>query len=350
MNPKRIFVTGASGCIGHYLTEALIRETNHELYLLVRNPEKLKVDLTSRPGIEVLHADMQDIDKFRPLLETVNVAVLAATAWGGARETHDINVVKTLRLMDMLDPEACEQIIYFSTASILDRNRELLKKAGQIGTEYILSKYQCFSSLSRIRLASRITTLFPTLVFGGERRKPYSHISAGLPEILKWMWLIRFFQAEGNFHFIHARDIAQIARYLIDNPPEPCRPFVLGNPAISINLAVEEMCRVLGKQIYVRLPLTPWLTNFFIRLFRIQMSNWDRFCLEHRDFSYQDAVNPAAFGLPVEYGTLAEIIKGMELVGDRMGLAKPGISQTSLEQAEEAEGQGDKGTGGREDG
>lgn len=312
MNPKRIFVTGASGCIGHYLTEALIRETNHELYLLVRNPEKLKVDLTSRPGIEVLQGDLQGIERFRPLLETVNVVVLVATAWGGTRETYDVNVVKTLRLMDMLDPEVCEQIIYFSTASILDRNRELLKQAGQIGTEYIRSKYQCYSRLSRLRLASRITTLFPTLVFGGDRQKPYSHISAGLPEILKWIWLIRFFQAEGSFHFIHARDIAQIVLHLIENPPEPSRPFVLGNPAISINRAVEEMCAAVGKQIYVRLPLTPWLTDLFINLFRIQMSSWDRFCLEHRDFSYQDAVNPAAFDLPVEYGTLTEIIKKTE--------------------------------------
>lgn len=312
MNPKRIFVTGASGCIGHYLTEALIRETNHELYLLVRNPEKLKVDLTSRPGIEVLQGDLQGIERFRPLLETVNIVVLAATAWGGARETYDINVVKTLRLMDLLDPEVCEHIIYFSTASILDRNLELLKQAGQIGTEYIRSKYQCYSRLSRLRLASRITTLFPTLVFGGDRQKPYSHISAGLPEILKWIWLIRFFQAEGSFHFIHARDIAQIVLHLIENPPEPSRPFVLGNPAISINRAVEQMCASVGKQLYVRLPLTPWLIDLFINLFRIQMSSWDRFCLEHRDFSYQDAVNPAAFGLPVEYGTLTEIIKRTE--------------------------------------
>ncbi|MHC5828542.1 MAG: NAD-dependent epimerase/dehydratase family protein, partial [Nostoc sp.] len=30
MSQKRILVTGASGCIGHYLTEALIKETDYE--------------------------------------------------------------------------------------------------------------------------------------------------------------------------------------------------------------------------------------------------------------------------------------------------------------------------------
>ncbi|XTZ12966.1 MAG: SDR family oxidoreductase, partial [cyanobacterium endosymbiont of Rhopalodia inflata] len=48
---KRIFLTGASGCIGHYMTEALIQETAHELFLLVRNPEKLQVDYKARPNI-----------------------------------------------------------------------------------------------------------------------------------------------------------------------------------------------------------------------------------------------------------------------------------------------------------
>jgi nucleoside-diphosphate-sugar epimerase len=55
---KRIFITGASGCIGHYMTEALIQNTNHELYLLVRNPDKLKFDYQARPGIHLLVGDM----------------------------------------------------------------------------------------------------------------------------------------------------------------------------------------------------------------------------------------------------------------------------------------------------
>ena len=61
---KRILVTGASGCIGHYLSEALIQETEHELYLLVRNPNKLQLDTQSRPGITVLQGDMGQIGQF----------------------------------------------------------------------------------------------------------------------------------------------------------------------------------------------------------------------------------------------------------------------------------------------
>ena len=38
----RIFITGASGCIGHYLVETLIENTDHELFLMMRNPAKLR--------------------------------------------------------------------------------------------------------------------------------------------------------------------------------------------------------------------------------------------------------------------------------------------------------------------
>ena len=41
------------------------------------------------------------------------------------------------------------------------------------------------------------------------------------------------------------------------------------------------------------------MAEALIKLFRIQLSPWDRYCMEHPDQSYPAAVNPAAFGLPV---------------------------------------------------
>jgi nucleoside-diphosphate-sugar epimerase len=308
MNPKRIFITGASGCIGHYITQALIQNTDHELYLLVRNPDRLRLDIKSRPGIELLHGDMRQIDRYAPLLQTINVAVLTATAWGGG-DVFDVNVLKTMRLMESLDPEFCEQVLYFSTASILSRQNEPLKEARQLGTDYIRTKYDCHSRLSRLRIASRITTLFPTLVFGGEDTGNPSHLTTGLPDVLKRINLIRFLKAEGSFHFIHARDIAQIVLHLIQNPPTPAQPFVLGNQSLTVNQAVEEICAYLQKKIYFRIPLSDWLTDLIINLFKIQMSPWDRFCLNYRHFTYENAVTPASFGLTNYCSSLAEILR-----------------------------------------
>jgi nucleoside-diphosphate-sugar epimerase len=319
MTPKRIFITGASGCIGHYIAEALIQQTEHHLYLLVRNPEKLGFDYEARPGITILQADLRQIERFADLLQTMDVAILAATAWGGAQEAFDINVVKTIRLMDLLNPDVCEQVLYFSTESVLDRNNNLLKEARQLGTDYIRSKYDCLVRLSKLAIAPKITTLFPTLVIGGDSNKPYSHISAGIKDVAKWVDLIRWFKADGSFHFIHAQDIAQVVRYLVDNPLDPdwnaqadsilTKRLVLGSPRVTVNRAVEEVCAYLGKKIYFRLPLSVWLANILIVLFRIQMSAWDRFCLNYRHFTHQNPVNPERFGLPTYCATVADVLR-----------------------------------------
>lgn len=319
MNPKRIFLTGASGCIGHYIAEALIQETDHELYLLVRNPEKLGFDYQARPGITILQGDLRHIERFGNLLKTMDAAILAATAWGGSQESFDINVIKTIRLMELLDPTVLGQVIYFSTASVLNRENQLLKEAGQLGTEYIRSKYDCLGRLSKLAIAPKITTLFPTLVLGGDANKPYSHLSSGITDVVKWVDVIRWFKADGSFHFIHARDIAQVVRYLIDHPLThnlteevnalPSNRLVLGNQPLTVNQAVEEVCAYLGKKIYFRVPLSLWLANFFIVLFRIQMAAWDRFCLNYRHFTYQNPVNPGTFGLPTYCATFTDVLK-----------------------------------------
>ena len=316
----RILVTGASGCVGHYISEALIQETDHELYLLVRNPKKLQVDTQSRPGVTVLQGDMRDIGQKLDLLQTVDTAVLTATVWGGA-DIFDINVNKTIELLNLLDPSKCQQVIYFSTASVLDRHNQLLDVAGEIGTDYIRSKYQVLIKLSELAIASKITQLFPTLVLGGDAQKPYSHLSAGLPDVPKWINIARFFQVDGSFHFIHGRDIAQVVRYLIDNPPQNnsqftihnsqliTNYFVLGQKQISVNEAIKEICNYLNKKIYFRIPLSTTLANVLIVLFRIQMAAWDRFCLNYKHFTYKNAINPSHFGLPNYCATLSDALK-----------------------------------------
>ena len=316
---KRIFITGASGCIGHYITETLIQNTNHELFLLVRNPDKLQFDWQARSGIHILPGDLAEIERYSDLLlKQINIAILAATAWGGTAETYDINVVKTLALIDMLNPTICQKVIYFSTASILDRNNQLLLAASQFGHDYIRTKYQCFSQLAKRSIADKIIALFPTLVFGGDADKPASHLTAGLSEVTKWIGLIRWLSVDGSFHFIHARDIAQVVAFLVENPgfsppPETQKEaidcLVLGNPAITVDRAIAEIAAYLNQRVYFSIPLYIWLANIIIKIFRIQMDAWSRFSLDYRHFTYQNPVTPATFGLKNYCSTVKELMK-----------------------------------------
>ena len=118
---KKVFITGASGCVGHYLIESLLSKTDYELYLLVRDRRKLQlksqIDLSDRPNVHIIEDSMQNIGNHRDLLRTMEFVVSTAAGWGG-EEAFVVNRDKTIELFSMLDPEVCERAIYFSTASI----------------------------------------------------------------------------------------------------------------------------------------------------------------------------------------------------------------------------------------
>jgi nucleoside-diphosphate-sugar epimerase len=314
---KRVLLTGASGCIGQYIASALISETEYELYLFVRDRDKLTINYELRPYITVLEGDMMQIEHYGEFLKTINVAILTATSWGGAGEAYDVNVLKTIRLLNLLDPEQCEQVIYFSTASVLDRNNLPLAKASELGTDYIKTKYECLSRLKTLAIAPKITVVFPTLVFGGDDNKPYSHLSGSLTNLPKWMKVIRWFKIEGSFHIIHARDIAQVVRHLSDHPLGNDgtqaltreRMLVLGNEPITVDKAIEQFCDFFGISILFRFPLLPWITKLLIVVFRIRMAAWDQFCLRHRHFTYDRYVNPTTYGITPFAPNLREILE-----------------------------------------
>jgi nucleoside-diphosphate-sugar epimerase len=321
---KKAFITGASGCVGHYLVESLIHKTDYDLYLLVRNRQKLKIDIQSRSGINVIEGTMQDIEQYRELLGTMNYVVSTAAAWGGTEVTFDTNLYKTVDLFAAINPAVCERAIYFSTASILDAQNQILPEAGKIGTDYIRSKYECLEKLEKSAISDRLITVFPTLVFGGDANKPYSHLSGGLKEVAGYINLIRWVKGAGSLHFIHGSDIAQIITKLITSKDSelswdldafdfPAR-LVMGESRITVDEAIAQACEFFGKPLgrwSPQLSLSPWLIDLVIKIFKIQVGEWDRFCIKQRHFSY-NVVNPETFRLKSNYPSIASLLAAMK--------------------------------------
>jgi nucleoside-diphosphate-sugar epimerase len=306
--PKKVFITGASGCVGHYLIEMLLEKTDYDLYLLVRDRRKLQIDLSDRPNVHVIEDSMQNIGNHKDLLRTMEFVVSTAAGWGG-QEAFVVNRDKTLELFSLLDPQVCERAIYFSTASILDSHNQIIPEAGEIGTDYIASKHACLETLENSSIRDRLITVFPTLVFGGAKDKPYSHLSKGLKDILKYVPYARFFKTDGSFHFVHAIDIAQVVTHLLTAPSVPRSParLVLGMQRLTVQELIVQMCEFLNLKIGWQFELTPFLVKAIIKLFHIEVAAWDRFCMAQRHFTY-DVVSPETFGLVSKYPRLANLL------------------------------------------
>ncbi len=288
-------------------------EPPYHLYVLVRDRHKLRWSGSQQAALEssggkltLIEGDLDQIGAHQETLQQMDALIHLAAAWGDAETAHRINVTRTLELLQLLNPDRCRQILYFSTASLLDPNNHPLPVAGRSGTAYIRSKYEMLMRRQELPLQDRLVTLYPTLLFGGSPQHPYSHITAGIADVVRWLTLVRFLQLDASFHFIHAEDIAQIVAHLLLHPSLQS-DLVLGNPALTFDQCVEQMCHFYGKRIFFRLPISIPLVNSIAFLWRVRLSEWDQYCLHHRHFTYH-TVNTATFGLSSRFPTLDTLL------------------------------------------
>ncbi|RAP26168.1 epimerase, partial [Candidatus Marinamargulisbacteria bacterium SCGC AG-343-D04] len=194
---------------------------------MVRDPSRLKLHRFDASRITVHQGDMERIEDLAPIIKTCHYVIHTATIWGGGDFANVINVDKTKTLFEATDDTLCERIIYFSTASILGKGDKPVPAAGKYGGGYVRSKYAAHQMIPSLPMAHKITTLFPTLVFGGDHDFPQSHITSGVYPNLNILRFIRYIYVDGGFHFLHADDIAKISVHLMLNPHEKSE-YILG--------------------------------------------------------------------------------------------------------------------------
>ena len=321
-SPARILITGASGCVGQHIAEQLLRETDAQLLLWLRDPAKLTAVPADHPRITLLVGDLRDPEPHRAAIASATRIIHTATAWGDPERAQQVNVVAVKQMLAATDPAVLEQVVYFSTTSILNRDLELLPEAMAYGTEYIQTKAQCLGELEQHPLAERIVAVFPTLVFGGrvDRGGPFptSYLTEGLKEGAHWLWLAKWLRADASFHFIHAADIARVCVHLATSPHQPnpevgqgaVRRLVLGQPAVTVNDTVKRLCRWRRSWLPpVGVDLQGWLIEGLIKLLRIEVNAWDRFSIRQRHFVHDPISPPERFGLVSHAPTLEAVFE-----------------------------------------
>jgi len=314
---KNILITGANGCVGQYLIDWFLKNSDFKLLLMVRDPNKLPPKVTANKSIKLLICDIRDCMTYAKEIKHVNYLVHTATAWGDPRRAYEVNIIAFEKLLGMLDKNKLEKIIYFSTASILNENTNLMREALIYGTEYIQTKYQCYERLKASSYAEKTFAVFPTLVFGGtldnKSKFPVSYLTQGLKEANKWLWLARFFKLDSKFHFIHARDIAQICGHLIKEHKigknDKIQNFVLGQRFITVDKALNALLEKNHLKRYFSIPLKKRIIKLLLKVLPIQTTNWDSFSIKKYDFNHKPITNPETFGLKSHAKSIKEVIK-----------------------------------------
>jgi nucleoside-diphosphate-sugar epimerase len=97
--PQRILITGASGCVGQYTAETLLRRSDAELLLLLRDPAKLTAVPADHPRITLLVGDLRELDPHAAAIATADRVIHTATAWGDPERAPQVNVVAVKKLL-----------------------------------------------------------------------------------------------------------------------------------------------------------------------------------------------------------------------------------------------------------
>lgn len=309
-----VFMTGATGCIGSYILTELLQHSRAHIMVLVRPPKSLPAILQNHRQIEILYGDLNQIHRFKSELAKTRILIHTAVAWGGSA-SFTVNLRQTHQLLAALNPEVCEQIIYFSTASLLGKQADWTQRSLYAGTDYIRSKSACMQWLKHQWLknsiwSNRFYTLFPTVVLGGDENHPWSAASKGLKQLPQWLPWLNLISAQGRFHWIHARDIARMVYHWITKG-WPAQEVILGNPAQHVTEVLEHLRQYAGLPKLPRLPLDPCLP-ILLPLLSMWMSNWDRYSFYHRHLQYP-CIDPRKCGLEPGYENLADVLKELQI-------------------------------------
>ena len=123
----RVFVTGGTGFIGHYVVKALL-EKGHDVVIATRHPNKMP-SLRSNEKVSFVEASLTDFDKLGEGLAGCDACIHIALGWGdtpGAILMNDTRA--TVTLLEMAASAGCEKFIFTSSTAAMGRMRPVMRE------------------------------------------------------------------------------------------------------------------------------------------------------------------------------------------------------------------------------
>ncbi|MFN8582181.1 MAG: NAD(P)-dependent oxidoreductase [Gemmatimonadaceae bacterium] len=306
-------VTGATGAIGRYVLDELLARELGSVTVLARTPSCLPLSTTRDPRVTVLASDASSWPSVIASLGHVRGAILAAAAWGVETGAREVNVDATVELARALLRTGTQRLVWFGTASILDEDGRGLAAARRVGTAYIASKAECRERLLELWPAG-LTAVHPTIVMSGAPDRPWSHAARLIGAVGRYAWLARSVAPQGTMHVVHGTDLARVAvDALVSTPPAKSDEVIVGAAPCTATEVLDHVLRRLRKPRLAALPLSPRTLARLARVLRIELSEWDRYCMERQHFVYPTARLAYAAGTLTLYPTARSIIEAVPL-------------------------------------
>lgn len=123
----RVFITGGTGFIGHYVVKALL-DKGHEVVVATRHPNKVP-SLRSNPKVSFVEASLTDFEKMGEGLIGCDACVHVALGWGDTPSAMLMNDTRaTIVLLEMAARAGCKKFIQTSSTAAMGRMRSVMRE------------------------------------------------------------------------------------------------------------------------------------------------------------------------------------------------------------------------------
>ena len=300
--PLVCVITGGTGLIGRCVLEQLQSQFKDAIFHVLLKEASSSSFSSNSSSIFYHYIDFRVHDVYSLELDRVDIVIHLAVHWGGWADAKQVNIVQTKRLFEWANQKGASRFIYCSTASILNEAGKVMEEAARCGTSYIRSKYEAYHKLNQLSFSDSIFFVFPTLTVDLDRQLPLLH-----KQFKPLISVLSFFSIQGQFHWIHAKDVALCILGLIQYKGKK-RHFVLANQAVQVNDFIKFCAQKFQCLKTLKIPLPSKLISAFLRIVSRRSSAWDHYCIKRGNFVFPDVVDPSFFNFPIHYPSLSSLL------------------------------------------
>lgn len=247
----KIFVTGATGFVGHHLVEKILQEQKDIVYCFVRDEKKFSFG--DNPRIKILQGDSESIEQYTAIIQSCEIIfhIGARADFGDGAAYQRDNIEFTNALIRIASgSKKINRFVFTSTIGAVDRMKSdscesplTESSIPNPSSDYGKSKLICEQSLRESKLPYVI--LRPVLVYGpGMRRN--SHLRVFIDAVAKGKMFSKI-NFPGKLSFVHVHDLVS-SLLLVSRHPKALRQtyFVSDDEPISLGNVFQTIGEVLG--------------------------------------------------------------------------------------------------------
>lgn len=123
----RVFITGGTGFIGHYVSRCLL-ESGHKLSILTRHPQKIP-SFSKNPDITIIPGSIYDAGAISNGLEGCEACIHIALGWGETPLSMLENDTRaTILILQAAANAGCKKFIYTSSTAAMGKFRPTMNE------------------------------------------------------------------------------------------------------------------------------------------------------------------------------------------------------------------------------